>query len=117
MGKINVFNASDRVLSDHVNGVQIIIKPRQGAIITEKQAKALMSRHPDLQTNKVVKYTDDDYALLANLKKGDLLEFATNIMKGIATETVAEFTARKEREVELARADFIREEERKKANN
>jgi hypothetical protein len=80
---VNVWNLTDKVFSDHVRGTEIRIDPYGHAMVTEKKAQLLLTRHEGkLSLQDPARYTDDDVAALGKLSKADLLRAARALMRG-----------------------------------
>ena len=84
MAKVTVYNPTTKSVYTHVWG-QLIHVPAQGSTqVSQKKLKALLAENPALQLTQQGGYKTEDFeAVRTKLRKAELVELATLLMKGL----------------------------------
>mgnify|MGYP006305083135 CR=1 FL=1 len=79
---LNVYNKSDKKISEMIKGVNIIIPPKSSTMVSEKKAEIICKRNENLSMYKKRQYSEEDVAAVKNLNKPQLLDFCLKLMAG-----------------------------------
>lgn len=83
MGSVNVFNKTEKPVTEHIKGVEITIPGRASASVSEKKAKELLDLRPEeLSLSHLGDYGTSDFEAMKGLKKEDLQEACALLMRG-----------------------------------
>lgn len=81
--KVNVFNKTQKPVTEHVNGVEITVPPRGSLAVSEKKAREVLERRPEsLSLTHLGDYGPDDFEAMRDLRKDDLQEACALLMRG-----------------------------------
>jgi len=94
---ITVWNPTDRIISEHVNGQLITVPARGSTLVTERKAPELLRLQPQLRAAQTAAYAEADFAGLKGLTRERLEEFAALLMRGVQPK-LAEFEEKRKAE-------------------
>jgi len=81
--KVNVFNKTQKPVTEHVNGVEITIPQRGSQAVSERKAREILERRPEaLSLTHLGDYGPEDFTAMRNLRKDDLQEACALLMRG-----------------------------------
>lgn len=91
-GVIRVYNRSERMVNELLDGVRVVIPGRGSADVSAKRAKFMLDKYPDTLTEdpnyarRV--FTKDDYDMVDELDEGRLRALLKVVMSGKGTPDI-----------------------------
>lgn len=99
--QVNLFNRSNRDITDHVRGTMISVPKRGHTVTTRKKAEAMCELYEELSLSSTEEYSEADFKAMEGLTKADLQKACGLMMRGLRVNFEKEFLA----EVESTQGD------------